>query len=57
MTYVLLLYNLNKYKKEMIEKAIGPFDTEKEAMSAFKIEYYTTYSAVAVITVTPPEDI
>lgn len=56
MTYVLLLYNVNKYKKEAIEKAIGPFDTEEEAQSMFKPEYYTTYSCVAVVPVTPPEE-
>ena len=56
MSYVLLLYSINKYKKDWITKAIGPFDTEDEAMSRPEIHDRATYTGAVVVPVIPPEE-
>ena len=57
MKYVLLLYQTNKYKKQSIYKAIGPFDTEEEAMDRTPSDWATAYTGVQVVPVHAPEDI
>ena len=56
MKYILLLYTINKYKMDVITKAIGPFDTEEEAMSRPEVQDHATYSGAAVASLTPPEE-
>jgi hypothetical protein len=56
MSYVLLLYTVNQHQVEVITKAIGPFDTEDEAMGRPEVQDQATYSGAAVVTVTSPED-